>query len=972
MAIGEPAGPVQPVDDARFRRLVETVGVGLFETDERGGVTFASPRWYEMLHIEPQTPSAGDWIGALDDADRPRFEVEWRRATATGSALDVVCRTGGGSHLRIFLTPRIDRSGLLTGFTGAVTDVTEQETRQRELRKSGEQFRQIAEAMPNLVWIAAADGEIEYFNRAWLEYTGSTVKDMRVSGVKGIVHQDDLARTWECWSTALATGEPYEIEYRLRSQSDGSYRWFLARATPVRDDGGSVLRWIGTATDIEAQKQALANLRFAIDAGEALASAQDVSSICRRLAQLAIDLVADWCFVVLVDGHGGYRTAALAHRDASLLRYVDQVRERYPIRPGSPVDTAVRKNVPILLPEITPEMLRAGAEDEEHLRLLERLRMHSALAVPLSFKDERPYGALVLVSSESARRFGQADLEAAAMVAQRAAASIQTAKTIDLERRRSARLRFIARAGELIFESFDLQSTFDSVADLIVSEMADLAFVMRVQDGGTLRTVACAHRDPSKAALTARFRGERTFRPQAEERAIHLLSQHRAVVHEQVTAADLLPGIWEYLAPHVRALGLRSAITVPLFSRGETLGALVAYWCETDASYSQADVPLFEELARRLSIAIDHVTTLERERRIAEALQQALLPSPAMLPHSTGLTFNVQYCPSSREADVGGDWYDAVPLHDGTIVISVGDVTGRGLAAAGLMGKLRQAIGMAALYERDPAKLLDAVDFHLRTRNSSSIATAWVGVIDAERKTLRYANAGHPSPLLRRRGGLIELRSQGLPLGLREESAGYTNEISLEGAELLVLYTDGLTEATRDLAFGEHRLQQIVSSEAILHVRNPARFLCDACLPFAAQDDTAVLTVLFGERTQWSFDADNAQAAHDARRELLDHLRARSGTNPDLSGAELVLGELIGNVVRHAPGPIDVQLQWEGRTPVLHVIDRGKGFVRDPELPGDPLSESGRGLFIVSRLTEGLTVERIPGYGNHVAARLRL
>jgi len=176
---------------------------------------------------------------------------------------------------------------------------------------------------------------------------------------------------------------------------------------------------------------------------------------------------------------------------------------------------------------------------------------------------------------------------------------------------------------------------------------------------------------------------------------------------------------------------------------------------------------------------------------------------------------------------------------------------------------------------------------------------------------------------------------------------------------------------TRDLAFGERRLRQVASSQAILYVRNPARFLCDGCIPFEAQDDTAVLTVLFGERTQWSFDAENAQAAHDARAQFIAALRENAEPDFDFDAAALVFGELIGNVVRPAPGPIDVQLDWSASGPVLHVTDRGQGFIRDAMLPADPLSDSGRGLYIISQLTRGARIERIPGYGNHLAVELR-
>ncbi len=550
---------------------------------------------------------------------------------------------------------------------------------------------------------------------------------------------------------------------------------------------------------------------------------------------------------------------------------------------------------------------------------------------------------------------------------------MHAASALEEERRRSRRSSFLARASELIFESFDLQTTFDRVAEFVTLEMADLAYIVQIEDDVALRTVSCAHRDPRKASTAGRLRGERTLKPDAEERAIHMLSQRMPVVNEHVDIEHLLPTMWDYLRKDVRDLNVRSAITVPLYSRSETLGALVAYWCDTPETYTTADVPVFADLGRRLSIAIEHSRTLTRERRIAEALQQALLPSAEMLPRHRDMTFNVEYRPSSNEADVGGDWYDAVTLPSGSVMISVGDVTGRGLAAAGLMGKLRQAINMAAMYESDPARILDDVDFQLRSRSSHAIVTAFVGFIDPVHKRLRYANAGHPPPLLRTAKGMSELRSEGLPLGLRDaHSSGGARTVSLEEAQLIVLHTDGLVEGTRDLEFGERRLHEVVNSQAIRFVRNPARFLCDACLPYEAQDDTAVLTIIFGERTQWCFDAENAQAAHDARAEFVDALRDRYGARTDFGPAELVFGELIGNVARHAPGAIDVQLEWCESGAVLHVTDRGKGFIRDAALPANVLSESGRGLYIVEELSRALHIERIPGYGNHVAVNLLL
>ena len=840
------------------------------------------------------------------------------------------------------------------------------------LRRDAADFRTIAEAMPHLIWVTDASGKVEYVNSRWFEYTGLDVEALAKPGGKNAVHPEDLDETWERWKTALETGEPYEIEYRLRRHLDSTYRWFVARAMPVRDETGTISNWIGSATDIDAQRRTSDNLRFVIEAASGLNGSDTIDAICAKLADLAVARISDWCFIVLSQ-NGEYRVNAIAHRDPAMIRYVEQFRDRYPIQGGSGTDIAVRKNISILTPVITRQDIAAAAQDELHLQILQKLEMHSAMTVPLTGTSGVTHGAVVFLSAESARLFTNDDLEVVERVARRAADAMDTALTLHNERMRSQRMKFIAKASELVFESLEPENAFERLCDFVVTEMADLAYVMRFEADGALRTVACAHGDPSKRNIAERLRGARTLKPASEEIAARMLSQHRAVLHETVRTDDILPHMWEYLAPDVRALDVRSAITVPLFARGETFGALVVYWCQPGRRYTEDDIPVFEDLGRRLSVAIEHATAFERERNIAVSLQQALLPAEDLLPVRKGLAFDVEYRASSTESRVGGDWYDAFARSDGSIIVCVGDVTGRGLNAAGLMGKLRQSIGIASIYEREPAEILDAVDFHLRSRRAHAIATAFIGIIDPSHTRMRFATAGHPPPLLRRRSGALEeLRSEGLPLGLRDYARGTNNEVSLEDSELLMLYTDGLIEGTHDITFGERRLREVAASQAIMYVRNPAKLLCDACLPRDAQDDTAVLTVRFGERSQWQFDAENAEAAGDARKSFVAQLRGRVRSDLALSAAELVFGELVGNVVRHAPGPIDVQLDLSADDPVLHVIDRGMGFVRDPGLPMDPLSESGRGLYIIAQLAKNIRVERIPGFGNHITAALNV
>lgn len=115
-------------------------------------------------------------------------------------------------------------------------------------------FRQLADAMPQMIWSTLPDGAHDYYNAQWYAFTGTPVGSTDGEGWNGMFHPDDQDRAWAVWRHSLATGEPYEIEYRLRHHS-GEYRWTLGRALPVRDDNGNIIRWVGTCTDIHEHKR---------------------------------------------------------------------------------------------------------------------------------------------------------------------------------------------------------------------------------------------------------------------------------------------------------------------------------------------------------------------------------------------------------------------------------------------------------------------------------------------------------------------------------------------------------------------------------------------------------------------------------------------------------------------------------------------------------------------------------------------
>lgn len=382
--------------------------------------------------------------------------------------------------------------------------------------------------------------------------------------------------------------------------------------------------------------------------------------------------------------------------------------------------------------------------------------------------------------------------------------------------------------------------------------------------------------------------------------------------------------------------------------------------------------------------ALQNAQAYERELQIAHAFQNAALPRA--LPTIPGLRFSALYEPAGLEANVGGDFYDAFRLLDGRVVVAVGDVSGAGLDAATTMGALRQSLRAAASINPDPQMLLKAADGIFAEAGRAPFASAFVAVIDPLTLSMRYANAGHPPPVLRSPGGTPTLlESNDLLLGVTiadVDISRRTGQMVIEPKSLLVLYTDGLSEATRDPIEGEQRLREAVSTLDLdgQHAGSAAKTICRTVLDGrAVHDDVALLTVYF-ERSltesqdrlvRWQFSSDDGEAAHRIRAEFERTLRAGGMNGEEIFAAEMIFAELLGNVVRHAGTQVDVLLDCTNEIPVLHVLDSGEGFSLNPKLPTDAYSECGRGLYIVKRLARDLTVTpRTNSRGSHARAVL--
>jgi serine phosphatase RsbU (regulator of sigma subunit) len=249
------------------------------------------------------------------------------------------------------------------------------------------------------------------------------------------------------------------------------------------------------------------------------------------------------------------------------------------------------------------------------------------------------------------------------------------------------------------------------------------------------------------------------------------------------------------------------------------------------------------------------IDRLQNELATKQATVDALLKGyqRVAFPAVPGLVFDVLYRPAAKLEQLGGDWYDVFRLPDGRIAFTIGDVCGRGLAAAVKMGQAKQAVKIAAaLRENDPRPrtVLEQTNrvIFLNGQNVE-FTTALYGLIDTSTRSVLYASAGHPPPVLVRSGEDARIMPNlGFPLGVDSEFPKVPeHEFIYRSGDLLVLYTDGLVEFDHNVEAGEAMLLRISREALETKVADPARFIVEAMLktPAKSPDDVAVLTIYF-------------------------------------------------------------------------------------------------------------------------------
>jgi serine phosphatase RsbU (regulator of sigma subunit) len=502
----------------------------------------------------------------------------------------------------------------------------------------------------------------------------------------------------------------------------------------------------------------------------------------------------------------------------------------FPVSSGTPSAEAIRTGTRVVVrgrEVITrrfPDMPPRGAQ--------------TVVALPLS-SGARVIGAIGLSFLEP-RELDAAEVEFLDILANACAQSIGRIAAQEDAARQSAKLEFLAEAATELASSLDYQVTLANVPRLAVPTFADWCAI-DVVDDGRLRRLAVAHVDPAKVQLAHDLADAYPADPDAPHGPWQVVRTGRSELLPEITDEMLVAGaVDEEHAEIARALHLRSAVTVPLVARNRVLGVMTWVAAESERHFSFEDLALAEELAQRAAVSLDNAELHSQTLAAAVQLQRAVLPEA--LPACPGWELAHHYDPAGR-TEVGGDFYDVLDLDDGRLVLFIGDVMGRGVAAAAAMAQVRAAVRAYAALDPSPQQGLARLDLMFGHFGSDQLVTRLYLLAVPVRVELVVGNAGHPPPVVLRGDGTpVQLPSaDGPPLGVGTRTRSQST-VRFGASDTVIAFTDGLIERRdEDITDGQARLLEAVGTLLGRQLADVIPALVELVADPSRDDDIAVL-----------------------------------------------------------------------------------------------------------------------------------
>ena len=469
---------------------------------------------------------------------------------------------------------------------------------------------------------------------------------------------------------------------------------------------------------------------------------------------------------------------------------------------GLPVEAHVGHTVPELLPDMDPGVLDAfrhvletgepliGAEFTGATHASDEERSFSASVYPVRNVDgAQGIGLGCIVFDVTDQRRAEEGRVAALEQERAARAAAEDA---------ARRARFLSESSVILDQSLDYDSTLTTVSQLAVPWLADWCAIDIRDPDGSIRRVTTAHIDPAKIELAHEIERRYPQPSEGDTGVPNVLATGQSEIYPDIPDEMLAEGVQD--EEHLRLLreiGIRSVMIVPMIARGRTLGAITFVGSDGTRAFGQEDLQLAEDLARRAATSVDNARLYGERAYIARTLQESLLPPH--LPEVPGIELAALYRPVGEGNEVGGDFYDVFDLGGETYAVVIGDVCGKGAAAAALTALTRYTIRAIATADKPPSEILERLnDAILRQRSDGRFCTVAYALLTKtpEGARVQVASGGHPLPLVARTGGRAEFVGRpGTLLGVVPDPALHDHTIELAPGDTFVLYTDGITEA---------------------------------------------------------------------------------------------------------------------------------------------------------------------------------
>ncbi len=536
----------------------------------------------------------------------------------------------------------------------------------------------------------------------------------------------------------------------------------------------------------------------------------------------------------------------------------------------------------------------------------------------------------------------------------------QEARQVRAARESEQRAALIGELTEGLAQALTVQDVVGAMADRLLPLFDAAGLVTAAIEGRRLRVVGS-------------YGYPKEFIEQFDALDVDAMSPAAEVLRDR--APMFVPSADEYVRRYPHLAGLRARggkqawAFLPLIASGRPVGYCVLSF-DTPRALKDGERTLLVTLTGLVAHAFERARLYDAEHSRAQKLQRGLLPRS--LPVLPAVTSAARYVPAGPTAEVGGDWYDVIPLSSERVALVIGDVMGHGVSEAVTMGRLRAAVRTLADLDMPPDELLTRLDSLINTLGGTTSATCLYAVYDPTNGTLAFASAGHPPPAILHPGGgaYFPPLDPNPPLGVVQPPLN-TVELVLPPESLVVLYTDGLVESpATDIDAGMaglgRSLTKVASGRTDGAVPGPAGADGDAgrldalCHDVTAallppgephHDDAAVLIARTHaldprDMASWSL-PENPLAARQARELVRAQLAAWDLEELSMT-TELLVSELVGNVIRHADGPLNLRL-LRGRNLVCEVSD---GSPTTPRIrhAGDN-DEGGRGLQLVAALS---------------------